>query len=242
MKQQVIKELDINLIDENSWNPNQMSDSKFNKLTEEIETMGFLDPIQVVPMPNGRYRILGGAHRYNACVIMGYEKVPAVIMDDPKFQDEDLQKFLTLRLNLIKGKMTRDKFTKLYEDLASRHGEDFIRDSMALIDKNEWEKLKKELVKNLKDSLPKDSPLLDNFDDTVKELKTLDDITKLLESVFKQKDTGAVGTKILAFGGGGGKVVYFNVDDEIWQQMMELVKLADIREVKFNDMLEKLIK
>jgi hypothetical protein len=234
-----IIQLDVDLIDENEWNPNLMSDAKFNKLTEEIETMGMMDPIQVVPLENGRYRILGGAHRFNACLILGFEKIPAIILDDPKFQDLDYQKLLTTRLNLIHGKMTRDKFSALYEDLAKRHSDEVIRDSMALIDKNEWDQMKKELLINMKELLPPGSPLLDNFEDTVKELRTLDDMTKLLESIFHKKEKGEKFNKILAFGTGGGKVVYFSIDDEIWGALQKLKSIADTTDIKMDEILDK---
>lgn len=232
-----IVRLKIEEIEENPWNPNAMSDAKFNKLTEEIEKYGFLDPIQVVPV-DGKYRIIGGAHRYNAAMILGYDEVPAIILEDERFQDVDLQKFLTLRLNLIKGKMTKDKFSKMYEDLAKRYDEDFIKDAMALVDKDEWNKIRKAFLDSLRDNAP-DSQGFDNFDDTVKELKTLDDITKLLESTFHQKDKNGSAGYVVAFGAGGGKIVYFDVDKEIWDRIVRLSEKIKEKSLIFNDVLEK---
>jgi hypothetical protein len=110
---------------------------------------------------------------------------------------------------------------------------------MALIDKNEWDQMKKELLINMKELLPPGSPLLDNFEDTVKELRTLDDMTKLLESIFHKKEKGEKFNKILAFGTGGGKVVYFSIDDEIWGALQKLKSIADTTDTKMNEILDK---
>ena len=86
---------------------------------------------------------MGGAHRFNAAVILGFQKIPAFVLEDEKFQDVDMQKFLTMRLNMLHGKMTPNKFKALYEDLMKRYDDESIRQEMALVDKGEFEELKK---------------------------------------------------------------------------------------------------
>jgi hypothetical protein len=232
-----IERIPMSQIEENPWNPNVMSDQKFNQLTQDIEEKGFIDPIQVVPMPDGKYRIIGGAHRYNAALILGFEELPAVIMDDPKFQDVDLQKFVTLRLNLIKGKMTSEKFRDLYEDLSKRYDEDFIKEAMSLVNREEWNKIKKDLLGEIK-NVARDIGI-ENFDETVKELKTIDDVTKILEHVFHEKKEK--GGKIVAFGSGGGKVVYFDVDDRNWKLLQMILEQIRKNNENFGKILEKKI-
>lgn len=234
-----IRELDVNLIDENIWNPNAMSDAKFNKLVEEIETLGFMDPIQVVPLPSGRFRVVGGAHRLNACLILGYEKVPAFILNDERFQDIDMQKFITLRLNLIRGKMTPDKFMNLYEDLVKRHSDDEIRDQMAMVDKGEWDEVKKELLGRLKEAV-KGTEFEENFDEIVKELKTIDDITKLLEMIYQKKESVESKTgKTLVIGAGGGKLITFNVNEEVWDKLCKMKEYLTINNKKLSEVIDK---
>lgn len=235
-----IEEVPIDMLEEAAWNVNVMSDLKFNKLTEEIQQMGFLDPIQVVWIEERKkYRVLGGNHRYNSMLILGYEKIPAIILDDPKFLDEDLQKFLSLRLNMIKGKMTKEKFSALYEDLTRRYNEDFIKDAMALVNKDEWRKIQKELLGNIEDFV-REHDFID-FDGSMKELRTVDDITKLLEDVFKKKNQGDSFQRVLALGAGGGKVVYFVIDDESWGLLTQLEEKVKKDAIKMNNLLANVI-
>ena len=74
-------DLDIEVLDASDWNPNQMDDKQFDRLVREIDESGMIDPIQVVPTDDGRYRIIGGHHRTNACKLLGYETIPCIVLN-----------------------------------------------------------------------------------------------------------------------------------------------------------------
>ena len=74
------KEISVGEIEANQWNPNQMKDKEFDRLVKEIDESGMIDPIQVVPLDSGKYRIMGGEHRYHACKLLGYETVPSIVL------------------------------------------------------------------------------------------------------------------------------------------------------------------
>ena len=59
----------------------------------------------------------------------------------------------------------------------------------------------------------KDTPFETGFEDAVKELKTLDDISKLLEMIYEQKSLKNESEKsyLFAIGSGGGKVIPFDI-------------------------------
>jgi ParB-like chromosome segregation protein Spo0J len=117
----------IDLIEANDWNPNEMKDETFNRLVEELEENGIIDPIQIVPAEGGKFRIIGGEHRWAGAKTLGWTSIPANVLTDERFVDEDLQKLITVRLNVIHGEMNPEKFTSMYQDMAEKYGVDQLK-------------------------------------------------------------------------------------------------------------------
>lgn len=73
----------INWIYPNSWNINVMDDKTFDGLVESIrETKGeYLktNPIQIRRIRKGYYEIIDGEKRWDACRILGYTHIPAIV-------------------------------------------------------------------------------------------------------------------------------------------------------------------
>ena len=88
--------LPISRVKPNTFNPNTQSEEVFNALVENIQEIGMVEPILVVPDPQsgGDYVVISGEHRLEACRVLGYETVPAIIRQE---FDEDMQKFQTVR-------------------------------------------------------------------------------------------------------------------------------------------------
>jgi ParB/RepB/Spo0J family partition protein len=63
------KIININLIEENTRNPNSMQKHKYTALVENIKRSNgnYKQPILVREKGEGRYEIIDGAHRYRAC-------------------------------------------------------------------------------------------------------------------------------------------------------------------------------
>jgi len=68
----------INQLVPNPWNSNQMTAENEKKLENSIKELGFTKPIIVRELEDGRYQILGGEHRWQVAVRLGYEQVPVV--------------------------------------------------------------------------------------------------------------------------------------------------------------------
>jgi hypothetical protein len=185
----------------NEWNPNAMDPETFNRLTNELSNVGFIDPIQVVPTDDGRYRILGGEHRYQAAKVLGWDELPCVILTEERWQDEDLQKFVTVRLNMLHGKLNPTKMVQLYEEMADKYGEDSLQELFAFTDSDAWEGLLKEMTKGIKQSgLPKD--MADKFDEAAKEIKTVEGLSHVLNKLFTDYgDTLKHNFMVFTFGG-----------------------------------------
>lgn len=191
------KNVTIELLEANEYNPNEMSERQFNMLVDNMEKVGFTDPLLVRPHPDkpGKYRIVGGHHRWEVAKMLGYTEVPCTIITDPSF-DDDKEKFQVVRHNIIKGRMSPAKFLKMYESLSAQYAEDVAAELFGFTDEDEFAKL----IKATEKSLPKE--LQQQFKEAASELKTIDDLSKLLNGLFAQYgDTLPHGYMFLDFGG-----------------------------------------
>lgn len=194
-----LKYLPIDLIHPNSWNPQTQDELTFQRLADEIRDVGFVDPLEVVPMSDGTYRIIGGEHRWQAAKVVGLDEVPCAIIADKKWQDEDLQKFATVRLNVLKGKLDPEKFAKLYGEMADKYGADALQQLMGYVDTKGFQKLVGDVKRGMKKSLPKE--LQDEFDEKAKEAKTVEDLSNIIQHLFaKHGDTVNLSYMIMTYG------------------------------------------
>lgn len=128
--------LNIHELKPNTWNPNEMTTREFQRLVRTIKKSGMLEPVQVVKDAAGGYRIIGGEHRWLACLELQCKAIPAIVLEGAMWEDLDEQKFETMRLNIIGGDMTPQKMIALYEDLAERHAEELLADMMGFADQH----------------------------------------------------------------------------------------------------------
>lgn len=111
----------VDKLEPNDWNPNRMSEGKFNELVDEIREDDFDDPLKVVPHPDpkksddGYYLIIDGEHRWQAARILGLATVPCAVKD--KWEDTTVQQVKTVRRNLLHGDIDKTRFTKLVHRL-----------------------------------------------------------------------------------------------------------------------------
>jgi ParB/RepB/Spo0J family partition protein len=197
------KSIKTSLLVPNSVNPNEMTDAEFNLLCDNIEKMGLTDPILVRPLEDGRYRIVGGHHRWEVAKLVGMPEVPCTIITDPNF-DEDQEAFQVVRMNTIRGHISPQKFIAMYQSLAPRYADEIMAESFGFASEEEFRKL----IHSVKKQLPKD--LQKKFDEGASELKTIDDLSKLLNQLFTTYgSTLPFGYMLLDFGG----------KDSIWLRM-----------------------
>jgi hypothetical protein len=126
-----VEQLPLDKLIPNAWNPNAMDDAAFSRLTQELSTVGMIDPIQVVEMADGTYRILGGEHRFHAASVLGWTSLPCVVLRGARWQDEDMQKLVTVRLNALKGRINATKMVQLYNEMAEKYGEEDVQNLFA---------------------------------------------------------------------------------------------------------------
>lgn len=189
--------VDIGTLEKNPLNPNSMDVESFNLLVENIERVGFTDPVLVIPHPEreGMYRIVGGEHRWEAAKLLGFDEVPITVITDENFS-EDESKFQIVRHNIIHGKMSAKKFTDLYNSLSADYTEEVASMMFGFTDEEEFKKL----ISSTRKSLPPE--LKKQFDQAKSEIKTIEDLSTVLNRLFSQYgDTLPYGYMIVDFDG-----------------------------------------
>jgi ParB/RepB/Spo0J family partition protein len=228
----------IDLIQPNSWNPQDQNEQTFQRLCDEIRDVGFIDPLEVVPLADGHYRILGGEHRWQAAKLVGLEEVPCVVLMDAKWQDEDLQKFTTVRLNVLKGKLDPTRFAKLYQEMAEKYGAEALQQLMGFVDTKGFQKLVGDVKRGLKKSLPKE--MQDEFDEKAKEAKTVEDLQQIIQSLFaKYGDT--VNLSFMVFTYGKQEHVYVQMNSKTKKALDKVLSYCRSTGEDINDFLAPLI-
>lgn len=193
----------------NDLNPNVMSDIEFNLLYDNIERLGIVDAIMVRPVGD-KYRIVGGAHRFEVAKLQAFEDVPCTIVDHDDF-DDDAEKFQIVRMNVIRGQMTPDKFFKLYTSLSSKYTDEILKDSFGFADEAEFRRL----LKSVQKGLPAD--MQEVFKEESKNVKTIDDLARMLNRLYtKYGDTLPYGYMLMDFGD----------KESVWLRMSEKTREA----------------
>lgn len=178
----VLKFIPIDQLVPNPWNPQKMPEAAFERLCEEIKENGCLVPLQVVLLEDGTYRIIGGEHRWKACKLAGLEEVPCAILSGKRWANEDLQKFETVRLNIISGKLDSESFVKLYTEMAEKFGKDAVQQMFGFSDTQAFQKIIGAMKRGLKQSLPKEAQ--QEFESKAKEAKTVADLSDIVQMLF----------------------------------------------------------
>jgi hypothetical protein len=221
----------------NSWNINVQDDITFNLLQDEIAEVGMIDPIEVVPLEDDVYVILGGEHRWRAAKNLGHEEVPCVLLTDTKWKDQDLQKFVTVRLNVIHGKVDSDKFVVLYNDMAAKYGADAMQRLMGYADTQQFQKMLGWVKKGLKQSLPK--AMAQEVDEATKDVKSVQDLQNIIQELF-QKYGDTLGLSFMVFTYGKQQHIYVSMDAKMRRSMDRVMECCRFTGQDINDFLRPL--
>ena len=226
-------ELDMGLIEHNPWNPNQMREKEFERLLREIGESGMIAPIQVVPMGD-RYRIIGGAHRFQVCQLLEYTTIPAVVLTDEKWQDEGLQKLETVRLNIIKGGLNAEKMIDLYNDVSEQYGDEAMADLLGFTDERALAKIVGDVKRSMKDAgLPEEAlEKLEHEAEKIKDSsKFLDRLGAILEKIYSTYGE-SVDNRFIYFDWGGKKHLYVETSGPTFKRVQKL--MTHIKENELN--------
>lgn len=229
-----IEMIPIDKLEANRWNPNRMSDFDFHALAIDI-TKGFHQPILVVPKGNGFYRIIDGYHRYEAAKMMDLEEIPCIVVKSGDLvESEDAQKFKTVRMNKLRGKLDKRKFKALVEDLASRYPIDYVAENFALEDDQPL----RDMIATARRELPT-LELKKEFDKRKNEIQSIEDLASLLTRLYtRYGKTLDYGYMVLEHG--GQKHLWVRLKElSMFEFCKEKAKLASDKGVSFSSVILK---
>lgn len=166
-------EVDPRDLQPNPWNPNEVDAINREKIRNSLQQEGFFRPVLVRTLADGTYEIIGGAHRVDEAIALGFDKVPAVNLGEI---DEARAKRITLLDNGRYGEDDHDKMAALLSD-----GIGSTEDLLAILPIDEAE-LAGYFDHNLDDELDNLNDLgEDDFDDGEIDLDIKDKPTKTHE-------------------------------------------------------------
>jgi ParB-like chromosome segregation protein Spo0J len=108
----------LKIVNKNTWelkpadyNPREISKAEYNRLKEDIQEKGILQPI-IVNTHKGREGIIVGGHqRYNIAAELGIEILPCIEVD----YDYDKEVETNIKLNKLGGKFDKDKLANWFD-------------------------------------------------------------------------------------------------------------------------------
>jgi hypothetical protein len=212
--------LPLSEIEVNEWNPNLMEQRAFDRLLKEIRNSGFVSAIQVVKLSNGKHRIIGGEHRYRAAKVLDYDEIPCVILSAAEFQDEDVQKFMTVKLNMMSGELDPDKFRMLYEEMAEKYGSDSLEDLFGFTDEDQWRMITKAIGRELKDA----GISSDKISKAINALETgsIDGLSKILNEIFSENSDTLKNLGFMSFKFQDSEMIFVDVSRDVFKYMDEI--------------------
>jgi ParB-like chromosome segregation protein Spo0J len=173
-------DIPIDRVVPNLWNPNELDDLSFNMLSDNIDSVGFISPIIVVPMKDGSYTVCDGFHRFEARRISGEKEIPCIVVS-PEIFDEKMLMLQTVRLNKIRGSLNSEKFNALIDQLVNKHEIPFedLAEELGFADEDEFEAL----VKQGRAQLPKEARK--EYDKEVKKIgNNVNNLARIIEKLW----------------------------------------------------------
>lgn len=206
--------IDINLIDNADYNPQEQDKVVFNRMVKSIKENGFGGTIQVAPHPTEekRYVCISGNHRLDAGRVLEMKELPCNVYED---WDEDKQKAENVSWNVIHGKFNPEKLAKVFNELSQKYGDELAQDMMAL---EADSGLIKQIMVQIRRGLPPD--MQGQLDKSKAEIKTVDQLSAILNEMFdKHGDDLKYGFMVFEF---GGKSHYWiKMNDKLKKKMQE---------------------
>lgn len=226
--------LPIGALYENPNNPNEMTPREFDLLVKNIQDKGVTEDIEVRPLGDNKYRIIGGHHRFKACKYLGWDEAPCIINNDPDMDDER-ETFQVIKMNTIRGKMSPDKFMKLYDQLSVKYSDELLQEMMGFASDEEFQKLIKQTGNNLPPELK------DKFFEASKDVKTVEQLAKVLNNILSEK-SNTLGHGYLIFDFEGRESIWIRMLAKQRTPFMALANWCHDNERAVDDVMHALVK
>lgn len=222
----------------NNWNPNEMGKKEYDLLKDRITKVGFVQSINAVEVSKDdgskEYRIIGGQHRWKAAKDLGLRKIPVDVPSRDIWNDEDLQKFQTMSLQVLHGNINPEKFVKLYNEMIEKYNKDAVTKMMGYTKDDAIKKMVNQVSKGMEQSLP--SEMQEEFKKKAKEAKTVSDLERIIRNMFDEYgDT--MNYNYMVFSWGGKEHVYIAMSKKTRNAVNKIMKYSKSDEVDINELI-----
>lgn len=201
-------------------NPNEMKDEDFELLGESLDEDGMVDVLQAVPLEDGKYRIVGGEHRWRQAKRKGWPEVPVMVLLGEKWQNEDYRRSTMVKLNILHGDMSPRKFFDLWMDMSGRWKEENLGRMMGFAKEEKLQKLIGEYRKKLKDAGVSGEQMAE-FDKKSKKAKTTDDLRNIINTITENNEKHGR-RKWMVMSIEGQEHLYVECDNRLWKTLTEI--------------------
>lgn len=114
-----LAEILLDLIQPNPWQPRKVfNEQALQELAASIREHGILQPLVVVPLPDGKYQLIVGERRLRAAKLAGLTKVPVVIRD---FMEEQKKLELALIENIQRHNLNPIEEAMAYQQMVDQY-------------------------------------------------------------------------------------------------------------------------
>jgi len=184
------------------------------------------------PYPGTTHMIIAGEHRWKASNLLDMQQeVPVYVIDG---LEEDLQRFLTVKMNILKGKLNPMKLIKLVKWLEKKYEKDVMKAMMGFTEEAVFEQIFADVRKSLPDEMKEE------LDKQGEEIKTIDGLANVLNDLFT-KYGATVKWNFMFFSYGGKDHVMIRCDKPLWEDVTAMLKLCDQKNTDSNSVLKKLM-
>lgn len=249
--------INVNLLEPAPWNVTEEDPKVLATLIENMRQVGVTENIVVVPIleqatdqqgtsatttttttateyvfpssqetvETGRFRIINGHDRCEAAKRAGITHLNAVICPE---WDEDMQKFQTVRHNVMRKKLSLPKFMSLYNQMSQKYSEAVAQKMMMFADSGQLD----EMLKRVRAAIPEGMrPILDQ---KKKEIKTMDDLTTVVGEIFNRCGS-TLDRGYVVFSYFGQSHVYVAMSDKLQEEVQKIVDRSEMQQRHISD-------
>lgn len=228
-----LRVLPVDKIVPTEWNPNEMSEDKFNALFDNMAENGVIEPLVVTPIKGtDTFKLVGGHHRLEVAKMLGHKELPCSVKHGI---DDDQIKMQNVKLNVIHGKLNPEKFTALYDELSKKHPDRDIAREMGIVSPDELNRL----ILSTKKQLPEE--MQPAFDKASEQIKTVDDLVVVLNELFAKQGQNAEKFHYMILDYEGKESVWVRCQKKDFQLVKELTKQCHLQSVSMDSIVRKLM-
>jgi len=108
-----VQKIPLSHIENAPHNANVMSDEDSTALANAVDQLGFLQPLLVAKVEEGRFRIIDGHHRAEAAAKAGFGSLDCLVIET----DLENEAVIALSMNKIRGELNLGEVAKVFAGL-----------------------------------------------------------------------------------------------------------------------------